>query len=224
MAVYDARPEIINPKVEEYLYRVLRPRDSVLEYLEKDAEKNDVPIVGPLVGNFLSLIAENCKAKNILEVGTATGYSGIWLGRVAKKNGGKLTTIEFDPARVKIAKKSFQDAGLGDTVEILKGDARVEVPRAVKSQSARFDVAFIDVGDKSLYTDLLDDCVRSLRIGGYLLADNTLWSGKVADSSKNDRDTKTLREFNKRVYSDKRLHPAIIPLRDGVTVALKLTD
>jgi caffeoyl-CoA O-methyltransferase len=224
MSIFNARPEITNTKVEEYLYGVLGPRDPVLTILEKDAEKNAVPIVGPLVGNFLSLIAESVQAKNILEIGTATGYSGIWLGRVAKKNGGKLTTIESDPSRVKIAKKSFQDAGISDSVEVLQGDARVEVPKTVKSRSGSFDVAFIDVGDKSLYTDLLDNCVKSLRNGGFLLADNTLWSGRVVDPSQNDPDTKALREFNKRVSLDKRLHPAIIPLRDGVTAALKLAD
>jgi caffeoyl-CoA O-methyltransferase len=222
--VIDSRPEIISPRVEEYLYGILRPRDSVLAFLEEDAEKNDVPIVGPLVGNLLSMIAMNCQAKNILEVGTATGYSGIWMARVAKKNGGKLTTIEMDPSRAKIAKKSFQDAGVDSAVDLIQGDAKVEVPRLLKTRRGRFDLAFIDVGDKSLYTDLLEDCISALRIGGYLLADNTLWSGKVADTSKNDRDTKTLREYNKRVYADERLHPVIFPLRDGVTVALKLSD
>src|ERR1700730_13066523 len=170
---------IVSLQIEEYLYEIIRPRDPVLLRLEKDAQKNNVPIVGPLVGNLLSMIARSCSAKNILEVGTATGYSGIWLAQVARENKGKLTTIEFDPARAKIAQKSFDDADLGGTVEIVQGDAKVEVPRMAKSDTGRFDLTFIDVGDKSLYTDLLEDCIEVLRVGGYLLADNILWSGQV---------------------------------------------
>ena len=100
------------------------PRDKVLTDLEKDARENSMPIIGPLCGNVLSLIATGCQAKNILEIGTATGYSGIWLARVAKKNSGKLTTIEMDPKRIAIAKKSFSEAGVSDYVEILQGTRR----------------------------------------------------------------------------------------------------
>ena len=207
--------------MEKYLYGLQRPRDKVLSFLEKDAVKNNVPIIGPLVGNFLSMLATTCKAKNILEIGTATGYSGIWLGRVAKQNDGKLTTIEFDPGRVKIASKSFEDAGIADSVEIVTGDARKEVPRIVKSSRENLDVVFLDVGDKSLYVDLLEDSIRLLRLGGYLIADNTLWKGRVATGAR-DKDTTTIKEFNKRVFADERFLPSLIPLRDGVTVALKV--
>jgi len=207
--------------VEEYLYQLLPDRDPVLKSLEKHAVKNKVPIIGPVVGNFLLLLASIVNAKNILEIGTATGYSGIWLGRVAKKNGGKLTTIESDPARVKISSKSFRDAGLTDSVEIVTGDAREEVPRIARHSPGKFDLVFIDVGDKSLYVDLLEDSIKVLRVGGLLLADNTLWRGRVATRTK-DKDTSTLREFNKRAYSNKSLLASLVPIRDGVTVALKV--
>lgn len=222
MPIHDYRG-IVSEKVEEYLIDLLPPRSEVLVRLEKDAERNNVPIVGPVVGRFLQLIATTCKAKKILEVGTATGYSGIWLGTVAMKNNGKLTTIESDPSRAKIASKSFLDAGISSSVEIVTGDARKEVPRIARQLSGQLDVAFIDVGDKSLYVELLDDCVKALRVGGFLLADNTLWKGLVATDAK-DKDTATLREFNKRVYADERLFPSVVSLRDGVTVALKLKE
>jgi predicted O-methyltransferase YrrM len=166
----------------------------------------------------------SCQATNILEVGTATGYSGIWLARVAKKNGGKLTTIEFDHSRAKIATKSFGDARLTDSIEIVVGDAKVEVPRIAKSSPGKFDLVFIDVGDKSLYVELVESCIKALRISGFLVADNTLWQGLAAVSSSKDLESRSLREFNKRVYADNRLHPIIVPLRDGVTVAMKLMD
>lgn len=222
-AAFDSGPEIISPKVEQYLYNILRPRDLVLLRLEEDAEKNNVPIVGPLVGNFLSMLAMGIHARNILEIGTATGYSGIWLAKIARQNGGKLTTLEMDPARARIAKKSFKDAEVDDSVELIEADAKVEVPRLVKSHRGEFDVAFIDVGDKSLYADLLEDSISLVRIGGLLIADNTLWKARVADPSKNDGDTKAIREYNRRVYADNRLQPVLVPLRDGVTVALKLS-
>jgi len=209
--------------VEKYLYNLLRPRDDVLIHLEEDADKNDIPIIGPVVGNFLSLLATSCNAKNILEIGTATGYSGIWLGMVAKQNAGKLTTIEMDPSRAKIASKSFEGAGLQDSIDLIIGDAKKEVPRITKSSAGKFDFVFLDVGQKSLYVDLLEDCVKALRIRGYLTADNTLWTGKVASSAR-DRDTTILREFNKRVYADGRLLPSLVPIRDGVTIALKLKE
>ena len=220
----DSRPEITSPKVEQYLYDIQRPRDPVLAHLEEDADRNGVPIVGPLVGNFLSMMAISCRAKNILEIGTATGYSGIWLARVAKQNGGNLTTVERDPSRAAIAKKSFKDAGLEDAINLIQGDAKAEVPRLVKAKRGAFELVFIDVGDKSIYTDLLEDCVSLLAVGGFLIADNTLWQGKVPDPTKKDIDTRSLRQYNKLVYSDKRLRPAIVPLRDGVTLALKLSD
>jgi predicted O-methyltransferase YrrM len=213
-------PSIIAKNVEAYLDGLLRPRDDVLTFLERDAEKNGVPIVGPLVGNLLAMIATSCSAKNILEIGTATGYSGIWLGSIAKQNGGKLTTIEFDPQRAKIASKSFHDAGLDGSIEIVSGDARKEVPKISKGSAGKFDLTFLDVGDKSLYVDLLEDCINVLRVGGFLVADNALWLGKVPTSTR-DRETVTIREFNRKIYDDNRLLPTLLPLRDGVIVALK---
>ncbi|MHB1869128.1 MAG: O-methyltransferase [Nitrososphaerales archaeon] len=216
-----ADPGIVNPIVEKYMLQILRPRDKTLQYLEKDARENSVPIIGPLCGNVLSLIATGCHAKNILEIGTATGYSGIWLARVAKKNSGKLITIEMDRKRLAIAKKSFSEAGVADSVTVLQGDAKEIVPKIAKKQKGRFDVVFEDVGDKSIYVDLLEPCIDALRVGGYLIADNSLWSGRVAIPSSEDKDTNTIRKFNKLVYQDKRLLPVIIPLRDGMTVCLK---
>ncbi len=222
MPYVDYRGITVQP-VEEYIYSLLRPRDEVLTRLEDDAEKNNVPIVGPLVGNFLSLLATSCKARNILEIGTATGYSGIWLGRIAKKNGGKLVTVEADPSRIKIASNSFKDAGISDSVEIVHGDARKEVPKIVNQALGSFDIAFIDVGEKSLYIDLLEDCVKSIRNGGFLIADNTLWKARVVAPS-TDKDAQSLREFNKKVFADSRLLPSLIPIRDGVTIALKVAE
>ncbi|MGH2638812.1 MAG: O-methyltransferase [Rhabdochlamydiaceae bacterium] len=217
----DLQPGIVNPKVEKYLEGLLRPRSKVLSYLEKDAEKNGVPIIGSLCGNLLALIATGCRAKNILEIGTATGYSGICLGLVAKKNSGKVITIEMDPDRRAIANRSFSDAGLDRVVKVILGDAREIVPRVSKEQRGKFDLVLLDVGDKSIYVELLEPLIDAIRVGGYLIADNTLWGGSVAVASDTTIETKTLRKFNSLVYEDERLLPVIIPLRDGLTIALK---
>lgn len=217
----NSEPGILNPVVEKYLESLISPRDRVLSDLERVAEENGVPIVGPLCGNILTMIATGCGAKNILEIGMAVGYSGILLARVAKKNSGKLTTIELDPKMIKIAKRSFSEADVSDCVEILQGNAKEIVPKIADKQSGRFDVVFLDVGDKSIYVDLLEPCVDSLRVGGYLIADNTLRSGHVAVPSDNARDANTMRKFNKLVYADRRFLPVLIPMRDGMTICLK---
>ena len=217
-------PGIVTPKVNAYLLDLQRPRDKVLSALEKDAEENDVPIIGPLCGALLSLAAQSCKAKNILEIGTATGYSGIWLGRVAAQNGGKLITIERDHLRRAKAKKSFEAAGISDSVEILAEDASEAVPRLAKERKGEFDVVFLDIGDKTLYLSLYPHCVNLLRVGGYFLADNTLWDGLVAVPSDRSKVTSLIRKFNRTLYSDKRLFPVIVPLRDGTTIALKTSE
>lgn len=217
-------PGIVTPQVDRYLHEIQRPRDKVLSALESDAEENGVPIIGPLGGPLLSLVAQSCKAKNILEIGTATGYSGIWLGRVAAQNSGKLLTIERDYVRRAKARKSFEAAGIANSVEILTEDASEAVPRLAKERAGEFDVVFLDIGDKKQYPSLYPHCVRLLRVNGFFIADNTLWQGLVGVPSDKSEATSTIRKFNKLVYSDKRMFPVIVPLRDGTTVALKTSE
>ncbi len=211
---------ILNKRVEEYLHSLLPKRDPVLSSLERDAAKRGVPIIGPLVGNVISMFLRSAKAETALEIGTATGYSGIWISRALQGKDRELVTIEMDPARRKAAEKSFKEAGLAGVVKILSGDAKIIVPRiAIEGRS--FDVVFLDVGDKTLYVELLDACLKILREGGYLIADNTLWGGEVANPNDRSNETLTIRKFNELVFSDEQLDAAIIPLRDGFTVARK---
>ncbi len=220
---YREKYGIVNPEVDKYLFSLQKKRDSILSDLEQDASKNNVPIVGPLVGKLLSIIAQSCKAQNILEVGTATGYSGIWLARSIQNGSGKLLTIEYDPEKGKRAKISFKKAGLEGIVEIILGDARKIVPNIAKSRSGSFDIVFLDVGEKTLYVDLLQPCLDLIRPGGFLIADNTLWGGSVADKADRNKETVVIRTFNERVFKDDNLDASIIPLRDGVLVAFKKT-
>jgi predicted O-methyltransferase YrrM len=212
---------IVNEKVEIYLESLAPKSDPILLEIEKDAEKRSVPIVGALCAKVISMILKSAKPEKALEVGTAIGYSGIWIARSLQGDAKKLTTIELDPKMREKAANNFKKAGVEQFVEIVPGDARKIVPELVSKNEGTFDVVFLDVGDKTLYVDLLDSCVDALRLGGFLIADNTLWGGAVAVSNDKSPETVTIRKFNELVYADKRLDAAIIPLRDGLTVAYK---
>jgi predicted O-methyltransferase YrrM len=212
---------VVTKETDLYLEKTIPKRDAVLKELEKHAEKNQVPILGPHVGTLLSVLARSTNAKNILEVGTATGYSGIWLARIAAANSGRLITVENDPEMKKIADESFRKAGLENSVEIILGDAREVIPRISETREGGFDLILMDVGEKKLYIRLLDDCIRALRKGGVLIADDTLWHGSVVISTENDPDTRVMRKFNKTILQDDRVESIVVPIGDGVTIAVK---
>ena len=214
-------PPLLTQAVRNYLDKSLRQRDSILVDLEKDAEKNEVPISGPHIGNALFLLAKISRARNVLEIGTATGYSGIWLSRALEENHGKLTTIEMDQERQRTAEKALKKAGIkSEALNMILGDARKIVPEIARSKEGKFDMIFNDVGDKSLYSELLDDCVKALRKGGLLILDDTLFRG-VALPSMKTRKARAMRDFNRSLISDERLDYAILPVGDGLSIAVK---
>jgi predicted O-methyltransferase YrrM len=212
--------------VEEYAASLVPRPDPVLLDLEKDAERRSVPIIGPTVGSVISLILKSASAQQALEVGTATGYSAIWIARSLQGERKKLTTIELDPQRVKEARANFGKAGVDEYVELVAGDGRSLVPEIAKKNPEFFDLVFLDVGDKTVYLDLLDHCIDALRVGGFLVADNTLF-GAVADPEDKTARIWAIRKFNELVFSEKKLDAALIPLRTadsppyGFTVAYK---
>jgi len=203
--------------IESFLYKQFPSPTPLLRDVEKFALKNDVPIVGPLVGRFLHLLVRACKPRSILEIGTAIGYSTIWLAS-ALPGSARLTTIEIDAETLKLAQENVDRAKLPAEVRFILGDAGEEVPR----MKERNDMIFLDTV-KNLYPKLLPDLVRLLNVGGLLIADNTLWMGKVAT---NDRSKGTLlvKEFNGKIIDDKRLFTVIVPIRDGVSLSFKLRD
>lgn len=205
----------------------LDPSDPVLLDLEKDAERRSLSIIGPMVGRVISMILKSAKPERALEVGTGTGYSGIWIARSLQGDQKKLTTIELDQLRRKEAQANFKKAGVDKYVETISGDARSLVPEIAKKNPGFFDLVFLDVGDKSVYVDLLNCCIDALRVGGFLIADNTVFGGSVAFPDDKSPNVTAIRKFNELVFSEKRLDAAIIPLRTkdsppyGFTVAYK---
>lgn len=203
--------------VEQYLYELLPERDAVVTEIEDYAAEHRVPIVGPAVARMLALFVQVSGAKRIFEMGSAIGYSTIWLARAAGAKG-KVLYTDGDPEKARRAKDYFRRAGVAKRIEVRVGDAL----ELVKKAPGKFDVIFNDV-NKSQYPAALRAALPKLRRGGLFITDNTLWSGKAArPAAPEDADTHGVQEFNRIVYASKELYPVLIPLRDGVTVCQKL--
>jgi predicted O-methyltransferase YrrM len=201
--------------IDDYLYRIAAPRDALLEKMEEYADSHAIPIIGPLVGRLLYNLARASQSRKILEVGTAIGYSGIWLARAVAPVKGSVTTIDMDPERAKIARKNISEAGLERAVKVIEGNALKVLP----TLKEEFDMIFLD-SDKDVYPDAFKMSVPMLRKGGLFVADNALWGGDVAKDGKS-KDTQSMIKFNRLVSEFPGMSTVIVPLRDGVLVSLK---
>jgi predicted O-methyltransferase YrrM len=202
--------------VENYMRDLSPPRDSVVAEMEEFAEKNRVPIVGPMVGRFLYQLARFVDAKRVFEMGSAIGYSTIWFAR-ALQPGGKVYYTDGSQENAARAREYIKRAGVIDRVEILVGNALDLIDQV----EGEFDVVFNDV-DKQYYPAVYPKAAHRVRMRGLLIADNVLWSGRVADASVTDEKTEGVRSFNKLLYADKRYYSTILPLRDGIAVGLRV--
>ncbi|MFZ0819064.1 MAG: O-methyltransferase [Candidatus Acidiferrales bacterium] len=207
---------ITNPQVEKYIYGILPQRDPVLAEMEAYAKKHDVPIVGPAVGRMLALLVELTGARRIFEMGSAIGYSTLWMARAAGPDA-EVFYSDGDPANAKRAQASFDRAEVAPRIRVQVGDALSLLDRT----PGDFDIIFCDV-DKHQYPDVFHMAVDRIRRGGLLIADNTLWSGRVTHKPKaSDRATRGILEFNKLCYASNELFPVLVPLRDGVLICRK---
>jgi caffeoyl-CoA O-methyltransferase len=210
------RSGYIQDDVEEYLYKLLPERDAVISEMEDYAAEHRIPIIGPAVARMLALFVQVSGAKRIFEMGSAIGYSTIWLARAAGPKA-KVIYTDGDPEKARRATEYFRRAGVAKRVEVRVGDAL----ELVKKAPGRFDLIFNDV-DKHQYPAALRAALPKLRRGGLLITDNTLWSGKAArPAPPDDIHTHGVKEFNRLVYASKELYPVLIPLRDGVTICRK---
>jgi predicted O-methyltransferase YrrM len=211
---------IVPDAVERYLAGLNRGGDAVLAEIASAGAARGLPLVDAEVGALLHVLAISAGATRILEIGTAIGYSGVWLAR-ALPPGGMLLTIEMNADRAREARGNFAAAGLADRVNVMVGDAA----RLVAKVSGPFDLIFQD-GDKQLYAPLLDPLIAVLRPGGLLVTDNVLWDGDVVPGfretpSHGGDDARAITEYNERVASHPSLTTAIVPLRDGVSISVK---
>lgn len=201
--------------VEDYLYSVLPPRDEVLTGMEAEAIKRKIPIVGPAVGRIFFQLATISGAKTIFEMGSAIGYSTIWWAR-AVGDGGRVIYTDGDPKNANEARGYFQKAGVSDRITMKTGDAL----ELLSEEKQQFDIIFNDV-DKEDYPRVFRLALPKLRKGGLFITDNVLWSGRVADEKNTEATTKAILEFNRLLYSSSELFATILPIRDGVAVAVK---
>jgi predicted O-methyltransferase YrrM len=169
------------------------------------------------VARLLTLLVQVSGATRIFEMGSAIGYSTIWLARAAGTKA-KVFYTDGNPENARRAQESFRKAGVAKRINVQVGNAL----ELVKKTPGKFDFIFNDV-DKHQYPDALRAAVPKLKRGGLFVTDNTLWSGKAARAAApEDKDTRGVQEFNRLVYASKQLFPVLIPLRDGVTVCRKL--
>jgi caffeoyl-CoA O-methyltransferase len=205
----------VSEKLQEYLDRLVPPRDPVLARMEDEAHKEDIPIVDQHEGALLYLLVKLTRAKRILELGTATGYSGIWLLRGT--GDGTLTTFEVDHSRAERARANFAEAGFGKRASVVEENA----VSGLEKVDARFDACFIDLLNAFRSEDVTrraaELCLERLDPGGLLMADNALRQGEVLNPK--NQQAKNVAFYNDWVAKHPRLESVVIPIRDGLSVA-----
>lgn len=206
---------IVLPHVEAYMDRLLPQQDQVLSEIEALASSHGIPIIGPAVGRVLFLLARLVDARHVFELGSAVGYSTIWLARAVGENGVVYYT-DTDEANARKAAAYFDRAGVSGRVRLLVGDA-IQMMDTVDGD---FDLIFNDV-DKYQYPQVFAKAYPRLRSGGLFVSDNVLWYGRVSEG-KRDPETDGVREFNRLIYSKDDLFTTVLPIRDGISVSLRL--
>ncbi len=210
----------LQPELEKYLLENLGEIDPVLVELERETHLKVLQprmLSGHLQGNMLTMFAKMVNPSSILEVGTFTGYSAICLAK-GLAPGGKLVTIEIDDELNGFAYEYFKKAGISGIIEQKTGSAIEVIPQLKET----FGLVFLD-GDKKEYCQYYNLVFEKVVPGGYIIADNTLWDGKVIEPLKpKDEQTKRILEFNKLVASDKRVEKVMLPVRDGITIIRKI--
>lgn len=207
------------PNIEKYADHHTSSESELLHELERQTYIKILQprmLSGHLQGRFLSMISKMIKPEHILEIGTYTGYSALCLAEGLDQNG-TLTTIEIDPEIAEFAQAYFNQSNFSNQIDLKIGDALEIIPIL----SPKFDLIFIDA-DKTNYLNYLELIIPKLNKGGYLIADNVLWSGKVAEPiDSKDIDTQVLIEFNKKIHSNDRLENILLPIRDGLMLVRK---
>ncbi len=209
---------ITHPEIERYIEQHTSAETELLQRINRDTHLEVLlprMLSGQVQGRFLSMISHLLRPTNILEIGTYTGYSAICLAE-GLAEGGKLLTIDVNPELEDRVNEYFRLAGISHKATMVVGNALQVVPTLTQT----FDLVFIDA-DKKNYWNYYCQVIDKVRPGGCIMADNVLWSGKIADHGKNDKDTLALREFNQKVNQDPRVENMILPLRDGITLVRK---
>jgi predicted O-methyltransferase YrrM len=200
--------------VDDYLYSMLPKRDAVLAEMEQYATEKSIPIVGPAVARVLQQLALTINARKVFELGSAIGYSTIWWAQ-AVGGGGTVIYTDGDAQNAERARGYFKRADVSKQIVLRTGDA-LEI---LSEEKQEFDIIFNDV-DKEDYPRVLRLIAPRLRKGGLFITDNVLWSGRVAEKNPDAR-TRAILEFNRKLYDSADFYTTLLPIRDGLAVALK---
>ena len=210
--------EFIDEKIQQYAETFTTQENEILKQLNRDTHaKILMPrmLSGHLQGQFLSMISCMIHPEKILEIGTYTGYSAICLAKGLKPNG-ILHTIDINEELETFVSEYFEKANLKNKIQYHIGNAIEIIPQLNET----FDLVFIDA-DKENYCNYFDLVIDKVKSGGYILADNVLWSGKVLEDKK-DKDTLSIHHYNQKIMLDTRVENILLPIRDGIMIARKL--
>ena len=209
-----------NKEIYNYIDNHSSDESDILYELRRETELkclNPIMLSGKIQGNFLAIISKLIKPFNVLEIGTYTGYSTLCIAKGLNPVG-MIHTIDKNEELLQIQNKYFEKSGLRNQIKQYTGDALAIIPKL----KFDFDMVFLDA-DKENYVKYLELISPILKPGGVLLTDNVLWHGKIVESSKNqDRVTRLIDNFNKKIIEDKSLKTVMLPIRDGISLTLKL--
>ena len=209
-----------NKEIYNYIDNHSSDESDILYELRRETELkclNPIMLSGKIQGNFLAIISKLIKPFNVLEIGTYTGYSTLCIAK-GLNPAGMIHTIDKNEELLQIQNKYFEKSGLRNQIKQYTGDALAIIPKL----KFDFDMVFLDA-DKENYVKYLELISPRLKPGGVLLTDNVLWHGKIVESSENqDRVTRLIDNFNKKILEDKSLKTVMIPIRDGISLTLKL--
>ena len=209
-----------NKEIYNYIDNHSSKESDILYELRRETELkclNPIMLSGKIQGNFLAIISKLIKPFNVLEIGTYTGYSTLCIAK-GLNPAGMIHTIDKNEELLQIQNKYFEKSGLRNQIKQYTGDALAIIPKL----KFDFDMVFLDA-DKENYVKYLELISPILKPGGVLLTDNVLWHGKILESSENqDRVTRLIVNFNKKILEDKSLKTVMLPIRDGISLTLKL--
>lgn len=207
---------ILSDDIDRYLHSLARSEDPVLVEMERIAAERDFPIVGPLVGRLIFVLARSIGAKRVFELGSGFGYSAQWFARALPEDGLVVLT-EGSAERAADARAFLDRAGLLSRCRIEVGSAL----DLLAEEKGEFDIVFNDI-DKHQYGEVYEAARRVLRPGGLLISDNMLWYGKVLDEPPRDAATAGVKELTRKLHASPEFVTTLVPIRDGVTVSVRV--
>ena len=213
--------EFIDPLLDKYVCEHTANESDLLKKINRETHLEVLQprmLSGHFQGRVLSMFSKMIRPERILEIGTYTGYSALCLAEGLTPNG-KLVTIDINEELAARVKGYFDESPYSHQIDYLIGDAMELIP----ALNEKWDIVFIDA-DKDNYINYYQLVFPMVKVGGYIIADNVLWSGKVIDPSQHDKDTLILREYNQLVHQDDRVEEVLFPIRDGLMIARKIKE